>query len=132
MLPARIGIAVFIAAFIISAVIPRLSHSQEEKESPIKYVRGKICDIDWAGSRITIQWFYSTDKLAQDKMVFTMPRDVKVSTDRGKIFKDVRPVGVTGLIKSDHVIIGYRDNKKSGQLEAVSIRVLEHDLPIPA
>ena len=128
---ARIAISI-VTLIIIAAIMPPFSHSQELKNSSVKYVRGRICDINWAGSRITIQWFYSTDKLAQDKMVFTIPGDVQVLTDRGKIFKDVRPAGIVDLIKGDHVIIGYRENKKRGEPEAVTIKVLEHDLPIPS
>lgn len=108
------------------------SLAQESGDRPIKYVRGRICGIDWAGSRVTIQWFYSTDKLADDKMTFIIPDDVKVYTDREKIFKNVRSAGVVDLIVGDRVIIGYRDGKNNRGLEAVTIRVLEQDRPIPS
>lgn len=132
-MPARRDIIILISALIVTAAImPSFSYSQESNDSPVKYVRGRIYGINWAGSKLTIQWFYSTDKLAQDKMVFTIPGNVQVSTDRGKIFKDVRSIGIADLIIGDHVIIGYRENKKKGELEAGTIKVLDHDLPIPS
>ncbi|MFH1190264.1 MAG: hypothetical protein V1682_06190 [Candidatus Omnitrophota bacterium] len=108
-----------------------ITGAQEPAGGDIKYVRGRVYNVNWAGSKLTIQWFYSTEKLADDKMTFATPDSVQVFTDKEKIFKDVRRAGISDLNVGDHVIVGYRERKK-GDLEAVTIKVMEHDLPIPA
>jgi len=124
----KVKTAIFII-IIVGLMMPAFSYSKEDR--PIKYVRGRIYGIDYAGSKITIQWFYSTGKIAEDKITFFIPNNVSVLTDKRKIFKNFRRAGVVDLIKGDHVIIKYYDDKKKGNLEAISIRVLEHDRPIP-
>lgn len=119
------------ALFIMAVTAPFVTYAQETDNRPIKYVRGRIYGINWAGSKITIQWFYSTDELANDKITFATPDSVQVFTDRDKIFKDVRPVGISALMIDDHVIVGYRDGKGDKDPEAVTIRVMEHDKPLP-
>jgi len=109
---------------------PGLSRAQDSKDRPVKYVRGRIYSINWAGSKIVIQWFYSTKKLSEDKMTFFIPDDVQVVTDKVKIFKPLRPAGITDLVEGDHVIIKYYDDMKKGNPEARNIKVLEHDRPI--
>lgn len=118
-----------IAALILTA--PVSSYSQPPDARPVKYVRGRILSIDWAGSKIVIQRFYSTDRLPEDKMVFSIPGDARVFTDKRKIFRDVRAAGVADLIVGDRVIIGYCDGPNKGGREVVTIRILEHDRPAP-
>ena len=117
---------------MIGLVLPEFSYSQETVNRPIKYVRGRIYDIDHAGSKIIVEWFYSTTmKIADDKMTFFVPDTASVFTDKRKIFKDVRPGGILDLDKGNHVVIKYYDDKKKGYPEAISITVMEFDKPIP-
>lgn len=126
----RSGIAVLImVALGLSA--PVFVHSEEAEGRPIKYVRGRISSTDYAGSKVAIQWFFTTGKVAQDKMTFFVPDKATVLTDKRKIFKAVRDTGVVDLVVGDHVIVEYYDDNKMGYPEAISIRVLEHDRPTP-
>ncbi|MFA5147389.1 MAG: hypothetical protein WC515_08435 [Candidatus Omnitrophota bacterium] len=115
---------------IAGSMMPVSSHSQEPKDRPIRYVRGKICGIDFAGSKLALKWYYSTGKIAEDKMTFYVPENVVVVTGKGRIFRDLRKAGVVDLIEGDHIIVKYYDDKKKGNPEAISITVLEHDRPI--
>ncbi|OGW74885.1 MAG: hypothetical protein A2Z72_06255 [Omnitrophica bacterium RBG_13_46_9] len=107
-----------------------LSHSQDAERRPVKYVRGRVCNVNYTGSRVTIQWFYSTGKIAEDKLTFFVPDKTPIFTEKGKIFKDARRIGIVDLVIGDHVVITYYDDGNKENPEAAKIRVLERDRPI--
>jgi len=128
----RAAAKIFISVtIIIGLLIPAASYSDSSGGRPIKYVRGRIYKIDYPGSKITIKWFYGTGKLSEDKITFYVGDNVRVLTDRDRIFKSVRQTGLADLIERDHVVVTYYDDKKRGNPEAISIRILEHDKPTP-
>ena len=94
------------------------------KDRTINTVRGKITAIDWVGSTIVIRWFNGTEELTGEKLAFLVPRETIIS-------KHAYPIGLAELKISDHVSIKYYRDSPSGELKAVSIKVLEPDRPIP-
>lgn len=105
-----------------------LAYPQENKDRPIRYVRGRISNINYPGSKITVQWLYSTNKISDDKITFYVPDSARVFTKKGGAFKSD---WIVNLMVRDHIIIKYYDDKKMGLPEIITIRVLEHDKPIP-
>lgn len=117
---------------IMALISPGLSGSDAAEKRAAKYVRGGITNVNFAGSRVTIKWFYSTDKVpSNDRMTFRVPDNVQVLSNKRKIFEETRPAAFTDLIVGDHVVIKYFEDDKSGDLEAAGITILDHDRPIP-
>jgi hypothetical protein len=115
---------------ILSLITPALSHSQESKELLVTYARGRIYSVDFAYSRITIQWLYTTDKISQDKITFFVPGNASISTEKSRIFKGTRRAGIADLVIGDHVVIKYYVDKNKKYQELISMRILEYDAPV--
>ncbi len=116
---------------LAALLAPVSSYPEDTAVQPEKYVRGRITDINFAGSKLTIQWFYTTEKISRDKLTFYLPDGVAVYTDKSPIFRYYRRTQVTDLVEGDHVIVKYRENGGKKRLEAINIKVMEHDRPIP-
>ena len=128
-MPSRNIVALLI---IISAIItaPICSYSQVSEDRPVKYIRGRVCGINYTSSRVTIQWLYTTDKLSQQNVTFFVPSNTLVLTEKDRIFDAPKRAGIIDLVIGDHVIIKYYTDKKNGYFEAINIRILEHDIPM--
>jgi hypothetical protein len=106
-------------------------YAEALEERNLKYIRGRIDRIDFAGSKIVLQRSSGSIHLFKDDAVFYVPDDTIVVTDRQRIFNRLRRVGFVDLIKGDHVVIAYYDSAKGALPQTVRIQVLDHDIPVP-
>lgn len=103
------------------------------EEPAARYIRGAVSDVNYVGSKITIKWFYSTDMVpSKDKITFHLADNVKILSNKRKIFDGPRQAPLTEIAIGDHVIIRYFGDERSGNLEATNITVMDHDRPIPS
>jgi len=115
----------------VCAIAAFFSYAQAEETNKLKYMRGRIGGIDFAGSKIVVQRLYGSIRLFEDNVVFHVPNNVLVVTNRQRIFNKLRPIGFVDLIKGDHVVIAYHAGEKGAMPAAVRIEVMDHDRPVP-
>jgi len=123
----RLAACALILALSAVAVPPRAIRAEDAPK--VKYVRGRITDVNAPGNRISIEWLYGAFNPAQKELTFYYTDRVEVLTDRRPIFSRVRPIGIVDLIISDHVVITYYEDPASNRLIATKIRVLSNDIP---
>jgi hypothetical protein len=126
---ARAGIIVYIM-IITGLIAPDLSYSQVSKDRSIKYLRGRISNVNYTGSRITVKWLYAADNLSQNYITFSVPNNTPISSEKDMIFDNARKIGLVDLIIGNHVIIKYYADKNRGYPEAISVKVLDQDRPM--